>query len=202
MKKIILIIIIFALSFSKLYSSCAEKSYHLYPIGELNGKLILIEFDFFRYCMGSNGAGFSDDNEFWVSGIVKLVTFEEDTLSTLKFIDSLKFEECNCTYRNYNDKSNFQTIIEEFYLKAIDTALSFNNFLLAETKTVVFDDNINCKLVETDTSYQLIYKNLLDINLFNLNIISCLPSNIAEIRTYETKSFNVTIVRIACNLLP
>lgn len=198
MKKTALLIILFSLQTLHSVACCAEKQYRLFPVGEINHELILIEFDLFRHCNGSSGSG--QPNEHWLQGTVNLVKYQGDSLSIHEIVDSFNFKECICKLDDQYQKSAFETIIATYYQKAFRIASKNSGFTEAKTTSIVFNDTLNTKFEETysDSMYMYIlrYKDLLELNLFEMDVISSFPTSVSEVRSYETRQFNITIIRL------
>jgi len=188
---------------STLFACCAEKSYRLFPIGEWNKKVVFIEFDLFRNC--EEGAGMGEENEFWLYGTVNLVRPEGDSLIRIDNIDSVKIKECVCTYQNQYEESRYENLLGNQYQKGIQIASQLAGFEMGKTREIIFNDTLNTTDKEeiTDSTYSriLTYKDLLSIDLFADEVISCFPSKVVETRVYETKNYEVTVIRLRCYLL-
>ena len=90
MKNVVLILSILFMHPNVALSCFAEPEYRLLPIGELNKKVIFIEFDFHRNCCIHNAE--KGEFNFFVRGTVNLVTYENDSLMFLENIDTLSIE--------------------------------------------------------------------------------------------------------------
>ena len=203
MKILLIITTFFLLKTSSVFACCAEKDYRLFPIGQVNEKVLFIEFDLFRSCKIGTGAGL--DNEFWVSGIVNLISSIGDSLILVETIDTINIKECKCTYNEHYLNTEYKSKLAISYQKAFKIAKQIDGFKFAQPKSIVFNDTLNTIVIEdtSDSSYSYVvkYKDLISIDLEIEEIISCYPDKIAEIRTYETESFKITILRLRCHLL-
>lgn len=200
MKKIGLLVITLLIATVHVYSCCAEHIYRLFPIGELDNKVILVEFNLNRNCNMD-----SKDFEFWTKGFVNLVSSKGDSLEILQIIDTIDIIDCYCSYMDYYQKTVIETAITSSYLKALNIAKSYNGFTEAKLENISFNDTINVKKIQeyTDSSYTYIlhYKDLITIDLSLENIISCPPDKVSEIREYKTSNFKITILRMRCSFL-
>ena len=200
MKNIIFIVSVLFVHSNVALSCCAETEYRLLPIGELNKKVIFIEFDFHRNCHMRN----SDKGEFnfFVRGVVNLVTYENDSLLFLENVDTLNIKECKCSYENYLSRTSYEKYFEIAYLKGLNSAKKKRNFILAETRRIIFNDSLNTQS-KTETSdstflYLISYKSEFEINLDTEQIASCYPDKVAEVREYESSSYLITVYRLRC----
>ena len=200
MNNIILIFCILFIRSSVALSCCAETEYRLLPIGELNKKVIFIEFDFHRNCHMRNTE--KGEFNFFVRGTVNLVTYENDSLVFLENIDTLYIRECTCSYANYLSRTSYEKHFEKAYLKGLNSAKKNRNFILAETVRIIFNDTINTQIrAENSDStffYFISYKSEFQIDLSSEQIVSCYPDKIAEVREYESQSYLITIYRLRC----
>ena len=182
-------------------SCCAEKNYRLFPIGELDKKVVFIEFDFFRNC---SNAGMGKNNTFRLNGRINLVSksMDSDNIIFIQNIDTLqKVIECQCNYNNQYKKSKYDSILEEYYLKAFKIAKDKKGFKIAKTVDLIFNDTLNTKITQNDTLHLLKYKDLLTINLDSLGYISSIPENVIETRIYKTLNYKVIVIRISASFL-
>lgn len=182
-------------------SCCAENNHRFFPIGELDKNVIFIEFDFFRNC---SNAGMGKNNTFRLSGRINLVSksIDSDSIIFIQNIDTLeKVIECQCNYNNQYKKSKYDSILEEYYLKAFKIAKDKKGFKIAKTKNIIFNDTVNTQITQNDTLYLLKYKALLDIDLDNLSYISSAPEKVIETRTYQTLNYKIIVVRLSAALL-
>ena len=198
--KVFVLILFISTSFQGI-SCCAEKNYRLFPIGELDKKVVFIEFDFFRNC---SNAGMGKNNTFRLNGRINLVSKSMDSDSTIfiQNIDTLeKVIECQCTYNNQYKKSKYDSIMEEYYLKALKIAKEKKGFEIGKTGDLIFNDTLNIKITQNDTLHLLKYKNLLTIDLNSLEYISSIPEKVIETRNYTTVNHKIIIIRISSSLL-
>ena len=203
MEKIFLITTILFLSTISSQACCAEKDYRLFPVGEIAQTVIFIEFNLFRNC--NMGPGDESTQEFWTKGTVNLVSTTGDSLNLIQTIDTVNVKECTCSYDDFYQKTAYESHLATSYQKALTTAKRMKGFQMAKPKHIVFNDTLNTQIreVSTDSSYLhvLKYKELITIDLGLEDIISCFPNKVAEIRTYETHHFTVTVLRLRCRLL-
>ena len=193
-----LIVLLFLISTVDSFSCCAEHNYRLYPIGERNNHLVFISFDVFRNCKNPKGnPGGGAENEFWINGIINLVHFENDSLIIDENIDTISVKECICTYKNHYEKSNYESLLNPYYTKALSIAKKKKGFTIATPTNISFNDTTITHSTETDSSFIITYKNQFSIDLYAEEIISNYPSNLIEIREYETTNFSVTILRLS-----
>jgi hypothetical protein len=196
MKKVFLIII-FSIFFIEAYSCCAARQYKLFPMGESNGDLIFVEFNLFRYCSRDGMPGMGENNEFWWKGTVNLVSYSNNSLIFIQNIDTVEIKECICTYKTVDSSSNYQEELFPFYQKALSVANHLENFTIAKTINISFNNNLDIEKIYTDTSYTVKYKvrdTIIDIG----DMISCYPENLIESRNYETENYKITIIRLSC----
>jgi len=182
-------------------SCCAENNHRLFPIGELDENVIFIEFKFHRNC---SNAGMGKNNTFRISGRINLVSksINSDSIIFIQNIDTLeKVIECQCTSNNQYKKSKYDSILEEYYLKAFKIAKDKKGFKIAKTVDLIFNDTLNTKITQNDTLHLLKYKDLLTIDLDSLGYISSIPENVIETRTYKTINYKVIVIRISASLL-
>ena len=201
MKKSIFIIFIFLQSI-KVFACCAEKDYRLFPIGEINNEVIFIEFDLFRNCKKGTGGGL--ENEFWINGTINLLKGNKDSLTFIENIDTFQIKECVCTYKNYYEQTENEIFFEKYYLQAINKAKQNSEFQIVEPQKIIFNDTLNTHITEisTDTtfSYVVKYKEIFKTDIGKMDIVSCYPDKVSEVRTYETKNYQITIIRLRCRL--
>ena len=178
---------------------CAEHDYRLFPIGELDGSILFVEFNLQRNCRMDQ----EEEHHFFVQGIVRLVQNNQDSLIPIKTVDTLDFKECVCSYDDYYNKTTYDSIIGKAYNKALHIAANQKEFKLATTNNIIFNDSINTEITTIDTDstyvYSVGYKDLLRIELGMEEIISCYPDKVAEVRNYETDQYTITVVRMRCN---
>ena len=182
-------------------SCCAENNYRLFPIGELDKNVIFIEFKFHRNC---SNAGMGKNNTFRISGRINLVSksIDSDSIIFIQNIDTLqKVIECQCTYNNQYKKSKYDSIMEEYYLKALKIAKEKKGFEIGKTGDIIFNDTLNTKITQNDTLHLLKFKNLLTIDLDSLEYISSIPEKVIETRNYTTVNHKIIIIRISSSLL-
>ena len=200
MNNIIFIFCILFIRSSVALSCCAETEYRLLPIGELNKKLIFIEFDFNRNCRMRNTE--NKEFNFFVRGTVNLVNYENDSLVFLENIDTLSIEECSCSYDNYLSRTSYEKHFEKAYLKGLNSAKKNKNFILAETGRIIFNDTINTQIrIDKSDSmrfYVISDKSEFQIDLSSEQIISCYPDKTAEVREYESLSYLISVYRLRC----
>jgi hypothetical protein len=203
MNKLFLILTLHLLTSSVVYSCCGEKIYRLFPIGELDNKVVCVEFDLDRNCDMSNRS--NGEFSFWTKGIVRLVTTTGDSLTFLQTVDTFDIVDCQCSYENYYKKTTIEAAMSKSYIKALELANKHQGFQRIEPQKVVFNDTINLKIIEapTDTTFAHIlnYDNLLTINIGDEGIMSCVPDKVSEARFYKTKNYTITVVRMRCFLL-
>lgn len=165
--------------------------------------MLFVEFILNRSCNSGEGAGL--ENEFWIAGTINLVSSSGKKLTTIQNLDTIKFVECVCTYKDLYLKSNFEIIVANSYKKALEIAKKMDGFQIAITKSIAFNDTLNTKIdvQSTDTSYSHLvkYKNLFTIDLALEEVGSCYPEKAVEIRTYQTQNFIITILRLRCNYI-
>lgn len=203
MKSLYLITIVLLVGRTSGLACCAEKDYRLFPIGELEEKVVFVEFDLFRNC--KQGAPGEPDQEFFTKGTVQLVQNRGDSLMLLHTVDTFDIVDCICTYKDYYAKTAYETKLAGSYEKALAIARQKTGFQLARPRTVVFNDTIDAQLLETisDSTYSqsVEYRELFRIDLELEEIISCYPTKAAEVRTYTTTNFTITILRLRCSFI-
>jgi hypothetical protein len=196
-------ILFLSLQTPALWACCAEANYRLYPIGEWQEKVLFIEFDLYRNC--ELGTGGEPQNEFWTKGRVNLVYAEGERLKRLEKVDSFSFKECVCTYENYYSKTSFEAEMARSYDKALTKAQDLRGFSIAQPKEIYFNDSIHTKVEEeiSDTAFTMIvhYKDLISIDLSAEGIISCYPTQVAEVRNYRTENYEVCVLRLRCRTI-
>ena len=203
MKPFIFTTLFLIINTSVIFACCAEKDYRLFPIGEINENIVLIQFDLFRNCkMASNG---EQGNQFYTKGTVNLVKIIDDNLSIIQRIDTIDITECISTYKDFYDKTEYETKLTSSYQKALTIAKQKNDFKIARTMNILFNDTINTEVIDhiTDSTYilEVKYKNLITIDLGAEDITSCEPDRVAEVRTYKTENFEIVIIRLRCQFL-
>lgn len=200
MKKTSILILIILITTVHAYSCCAEHIYRLFPIGELDNNVILVEFSLSRNC-NMDGKEF----EFWTKGTVNLVSSRGDSLEILQIVDTIDIIDCYCSYEDYYQKTIIESEITRSYLKALNKAKTYNGFTVAKLGNIEFNDTTNIKKYEerTDSSYTYIirYKDLITIDIGLEFIISCAPDKVAEVREYKTTNYKITVIRMRCRLL-
>jgi len=201
MRKTIFILLILIQSID-IFACCAEKDYRLFPLGEINNEVIFIEFNLFRNCNKGEGGGL--ENEFWLKGTINLMKGNEDSLFFVENIDSIRFKECVCTYKNFYEKTKNEIFLKKYYLEAIKKLKQEKSFQIITSKEITFNDTLNTHITEnsTDTSflYLLEYKELLKLDLGKFDIISCYPDKVTEERVYVSRNYEITILRLRCSL--
>lgn len=203
MIRLFIISTIFLLRTTSIFACCAEKDYRLFPIGELNQEIVFIEFDMFRNCKMGTGGG--ENNEFWIHGTIQLVQTSGEGITLIQTIDTINIVECRCTYKDYYSKTEYEIKLADSYKKALEIVRNKKGFVAARPKGIAFNDTLNTKFVEesSDSTYSqiLTYKDTIVIDLGVEDIISCYPDKVAEVRSYQTDNFNITILRLRCELL-
>ena len=201
MKNLIIFLSFIFFSPNVALSCCAENSYQLIPVGQIDEEVIFIEIEFYRNC--NHAAGPGPGNEFWIQGTTNIVSSGmKDSITLIKAIDTFRITECECTYRDYYEKTNFESAIKTSYQKALDYARQLKNFKSSTPVSISFNNSINTELIinESDsTNIHIVeYNDSLKMDLTGVEILSCAPHNAAIVRTYETKGFQITIVRLRC----
>lgn len=203
MQKLFLILTIHLLSTSVVLSCCGEQIYRLFPIGELDKKVVFIEFDLQRNCDMRNET--NGEFSFWTKGIVNLVSTSGDSLVFLQTVDTFDIVDCKCSYENYYVKTTIEAAMTKSYSKAFELANKHPGFQQIVLQKAVFNDTKNLKIIAapTDTSYAHIlnYNDLLTMNIGDEGIMSCAPDKVSEARCYTTENYTVTVVRMRCFLL-
>jgi len=199
--KKVIFLFIFILNSINANSCCAEHNYRLFPIGEFNNQVVFIEFDFFRFCKDNKNKPITpENNEFWIRGVVNLVSYKNDTLVLISNIDTLNLKECICRYSKQYKKSQYESIIEKHYSKALLIANNNVGFRIAKPSNIIFNDSLNTKIQETDSTFIVSYKSF-SINILNEDFSSCYPSKVIETRVYNTSNFKITVIRLSCNYI-
>ena len=186
-----------------LIACCAENIHQLFPIGEWENEIVLVEAKLKRNCgrlkEAESGMGFN------LKGEVNLVRSKGNSIFVIAKIDSIDVLECECRPTDQYDKSAYESILKTSYLKAIKLTKSLDGFELAKTKSISFNDTINLSVREeiTDSSYRKVfsYKDVLEARLQLTDIVSCFPDKLTEIREYETPSYLVSVIRLRCRYL-
>jgi hypothetical protein len=151
------------------------------------------------------GTGGEENNEFWIKGTARLVQSKGDSLTLIQTIDTIDIVECKCSYKDYYQKTEYETKLAGSYEKALKIARQKNGFTIARPKEIIFNDTLNTNVVEksSDSTYSqiLTYNDSVEIDLGLEDIISCYPEKVAEVRNYETDNFKITILRLRCRIL-
>lgn len=180
-----------------VFSCCAEKHYRLFPIGELNNEIVLIEFDFHRKCNKYEGGG--PKNEFWLLGNINLVKTDHDSIIMIDSIATINHKECVCIYKDYYEKTNYEQAFSRYYLEALNCAKAIKGFTLAKTQTVIFNDSTNTTVSSPHEKHEVKYRDSFTFDINWENVGSCYPSAVTEFRTYTTPNFNIQVIRLSCN---
>lgn len=203
MRVILLFTLLICAQLNGALACCGESNHQLLPIGELNDEVVFIEFLLNRNCEMGEGDG--EENTFIIYGVINLVKSAGLETKLIENIDSVKVTECQCTYENYYDKTTFEAVMNDYYLKGLALAKSKAGFKLATPTTILFNDTTNVTIEEvvTDSSYDYFFRygELLDLNLAELPIISCYPDKVGIRRTYVTKQFTITVVQLRCRII-
>lgn len=203
MYKIIVLLSLFCFFTSvQSYACCAERNYRLFPLGEFNQKVIFVEFAVHRKCNGLQHpittdkarSGTGEKNEFWIEGVINLVRYENDSLILIENIDTIEFKECVCTFNNQYEKSNYESIIEKYYNKALNRVKDKEGFIMVKPIEITFNDDSNISQNETI----LTYKGSLEIDADLEFFWACETATVIEDRLYKTKNFEISILRISC----
>lgn len=203
MKHLLIVIILICSNILESYACCAEKDYRILPIGEVNKELVFLEFDLNRNCKPIKN---SNELTFTIKGYINLLVSEKDSFNVLMSIDTIEIIECECSYKDFFEKTTYETQLGFYFQKAIEEASKIKGFEFCHTKEIVTNDTINTKITEEEIldnefSYIVKYKDLFEVNLAIEDIISCFPDKIVEVRHYESKSNIITILRLRCNTL-
>ena len=181
---------------------CSEQLHHLYPVGEQQGEPVFISFDLFRRCQNKNGKktagkpGLGEGNEFWIKGDVHLVRWLDGTMKTLEVLGTIDSKECSCTYDQHFEQTNYESLIEPFFKRAILQFQNKENPI--QPLSVRFNDRKNTKALETEDGFILEYKgNRLDLT--EEFFPHCAPSLIRAVRTYNTSRYQINILRASCS---
>jgi len=194
-------LIVFLFITNCVYSCCVAFQYRLFPVGESENQIILIEILLTRYC--ENGDGFGEENEVWWTGEVNLKKYSNGKLELIQKVDSINIKVCDCGIDGpilKSDKKGKSEYFEKmmfYYTKAYAEAQKLPNFTKAKTKNIQFNDSLNYQIIETDSS-QIIKTNDKTIEIKYNMITSCFPSFIKEKRIYETQNYEITILRLSC----
>jgi len=195
MYKIIILLSLFCFFTSvQSLACCAERNYRLFPLGEYNQEVVFAEFDFSRKCKGDRKIGIGEKNEFWIKGVVNLVRFENDSVILIENIDTIELKECTCTFNNQYEKSNYDSLLQKYYNKALHLVKDKEGFILAKPIEITFNDDSNISLNETI----LTYKGSLEIDTDQDFFWACETANVIEDRLYETANFKISILRLSC----
>ena len=71
----------------------------MYPLGELDHKVVFLKEDLNRNC--KKGVGIGEENEFWLYGKADIVIQSRGTLKILIPIDTINVRECKYTIKEY-----------------------------------------------------------------------------------------------------
>ncbi|MEM9934235.1 MAG: hypothetical protein AAF824_11500 [Bacteroidota bacterium] len=204
MKLILPILLVSSLLYSLTTSACcAENSYRLFPIGELEKEIVFVEASLYRNCKrgSSKGAGMI----FWLKGEINLVHFTNDSLVLLANLDSIEVNECACRPNTQYEDSRFEKLLKPSYLKGIKLASAIPGFRKAKTKSIHFNDTTRLTIKDevTDSSYERVffYQEIKVATLSLADIVSRFPEKLVEIREYETPNKQITIIRLRCHFL-
>ena len=171
------------------------------PLGEWEGGVVLAEFKLSRNCRMGHGVG--ESNEFWVVGHVALASSSGDSLELLEAVDTFYKRECVCKYDDHFEKTRIQQIMDSAYILAVDQATALKGFTPLISRSIIFNDTANLHYRETinDSTFEIYaqYENRVLV-LSDLEIISCYPKNLSEVRTYRTANFQIEILRMRCHL--
>ena len=197
-----LLLLILLLKSTQLLACCAEDLYRLFPMGELNNKVIFLEFKYTRECQKEIfQPGTGDKNEFWIIGEIQLISFENDNRLIIKKLDSINIKECHCNYQNQYNKSAYESHIKSYYRNAFQILKLNPDFQEARTVAISFNDSTNIQTEIIGKSIKLNYKNLFEFKLIRKNIRNPFPKKISEVRIYETENHKITILRLSFNYL-
>lgn len=200
MKKYLIFLLLLVSNYA--FSCCMAYQYRLFPVGESNNKLILIEYSLSRYCMG--GDGMEETNEVWWLGEVKLVSYCDDSLQVIQLVDSINFKECQCGIMgvfeegDYFEKSEYYNKMIFYYDKAFALAKKLPNFTIAKAEKIFFNISKDFKISETDNSRIFLTGNI-KIETKIEDFFSCFPCFLSEKRLYSTINYNIEILKISCN---
>jgi len=194
LKQILILAFLFQFTNSS-FGCCAESSYRLFPLGEMNHKVAFMELKTYRNCQHNpdypkKGIG----NEIWFSAIINLVQFNTDSIELIKNIDTIYVKECLCDYTDQYETSNFESIINSYYLQALNKVK-----YTAKPTTIEINDTLNTILLEGDTSYILKYKDFFTIDLYGKSNAIYELDKVIEHRQYETDNYKISIVRLSSN---
>lgn len=203
MKRLTTLIALLIASTSFLVACCAERDYRLFPVGELSGEVIFIEFDLSRNCRLTESRDGS--REYYVVGTVRLVQSMGDSLLELYPVDTLDITECACTDEGQYQKTVYEKELANSYQKALNLARQQKGFKPLRPTEIVFNDTLNTVVTNesTDSTYvqRVKYKDFTTIELDGEEIISCFPETVAEVRAYESEHIRVTVLRLRCQLV-
>ncbi|MGB0885943.1 MAG: hypothetical protein ACPGVH_09020 [Chitinophagales bacterium] len=85
----IFLLVFFMIQSSQIFACCAEQVYKLFPVGEFENEIVMIEMDLFKYC--KNGVGIEQENEFWTQ---KLVFLQAQVFTNKKKNKSYAYYRC------------------------------------------------------------------------------------------------------------
>jgi hypothetical protein len=185
---------------------CAEYNERYVPLGQTDESLYMLEIKFHRNCRGKGGPGISPDNYFYMSGIVNILKYEADGFILVDSLIHFEEIECQCTYENYVDQTNSDSLFNSYYEIALKKMEQEQSFQKAVQKRIRFNDSTNYSLIETDTAVWLSNKTGRnyyyeeEINIWE-NISTQEPSFIAEQRIYRTKDYNIEVIQLSSKYL-
>ncbi len=195
--------IVFAILFtfsSSAFGCCGEGDYRLLPIGEINGELFFAEFDLSRNCRMKRKP--VQGMEFFVKGEVNLAVWRNDSLEIIQTVDTLDEIECQCSPENYLDSTRIESIISQKLNEVISLASRLGSMGQIRTKNIIFNDSSKTDKSETstDTSFSIIlkYDNFFSQEITTIGAVSCYPDKVAEIRSYESKTYDFKILKLRC----
>lgn len=207
MQKLLFTILFFILAAGQVRACCAENIYRLFPMGEAQGEVILLELQMGRTCFDRTHEVINNDTDmrtFWLNGVVRLVQYRADSLVPLQVIDTLNFKDCQCDYNNSLQKSRFEEAFQPVYQKAFAVASALEDFQPAITEKLYCNDTLRGQVTLDTITYdrvRLAYQDKFTLELGIGQIISCIPDKLAETRIYTTTGFTIYVFRMRCSYL-
>lgn len=181
---------------------CAENNYRLFPMGEVDGTVLFLEFRFSRFCRDNReSATRKIHNSYWIQGTVNLVKWAGDSVQFIENIDTLKFKECDCRgYEEQYAKSTYEKQVARYYIQTLERIGAMASFKPIRPVSILCNETAQIEESSTDSIFyhKVKYGEWLNIDLSRWDIISCYPSKVAEYRRYESENFSIEVVRLSC----
>jgi hypothetical protein len=151
MKKLLLLLILFlTVTTFNATACCHAVQYRIFPVGEADGKVVLIEMKLIRGCEEREGNPVVMD---W-KGLIRLSLWDGQQITPTDYTDTIYFRESQCDHKEVHLKGNYRNEVLPYYERALSEARSMPNFEDARPNSMQYlEDDTTTAAFITDTSF-------------------------------------------------